>query len=206
MKKPPGSSSNLRSPKSSSTISAATIPAWKKRLPMWLTWGRIAVCPLIVLLLILNEPIHRWLAAAIFILASITDWVDGALARKYGAESNMGKFMDPIADKILVASALIMLIPSGHASPVMVLLLLARDILIGGIRSIAAADGVVIAAKPAGKWKTAVQMVGVPAMLIATPLFGLPILQFGQILLWISVVLSVLSGLQYVRLYQLGRT
>jgi CDP-diacylglycerol--glycerol-3-phosphate 3-phosphatidyltransferase len=173
---------------------------------MWLTWGRIAACPILVILLLFTGPIQRWLAAALFILASITDWLDGSLARKYGAESNMGKFMDPIADKILVASALIMLVPSGHAHPVMVLVLLIRDILIGGIRSVAAADGVVIAAKSTGKWKTAVQMVGIPAMLIGEPLFGLPILEIGQVLLWISVVLSLVSGIQYVNLYRKGRS
>lgn len=184
---------------------AAPLPMWKKRLPMWLTWGRIGVCPLMVILLLFDGPLVRWIAAGVFVVASITDWFDGALARKYQVESNMGKFMDPIADKILVASALIMLIPSGHAHPVMVFLLLARDILIGGVRAVAAADGVVIAAKATGKWKTALQMVGVPAMLIASPLIGLPLLEIGQALLWISVALSVVSGAQYVALYLRSR-
>ena len=181
------------------------IPEWKKKLPMQLTWVRIWVCPLLVVFMIFNDPIFHWLAAGLFIIASITDWFDGALARKYKVESNLGRFMDPIADKILVASALIMLIPSGHAHPIMVLLLLARDIFIGGIRSVAAADGVVISAKAAGKWKTGMQMVGVPALLIGTPIFGLPIIEIGQILLWISVVLSIISGVDYFRLYLKGR-
>jgi len=168
---------------------------------MALTWGRIAICPFVVALMAIDSATARWVAAALFIVASITDWFDGALARRYGVESNLGKFMDPIADKILVASALIMLIPLGHAHPIMVLLLLSRDILIGGVRSAAAADGVVIAAKAAGKWKTGLQMVGIPMMLIATPIFGLPILQIGQGLLWFSVILSVISGIEYFRLY-----
>ena len=182
------------------------IPEWKKKLPMQLTWVRIWVCPLLVLLMAFSDPIYRWLAAGLFIFASITDWFDGALARKYKVESNLGRFMDPIADKILVASALIMLIPSGYAHPIMVLLLLARDIFIGGIRSVAAADGVVISAKAAGKWKTGMQMVGVPALLVGTPIFGLPIIEIGQILLWISVVLSIISGVDYFRLYLKGRS
>ncbi len=169
---------------------------------MWLTLSRIGICPFLVALLYYSEsPVSRWAAAILFILASITDWFDGALARKYQVESNMGKFMDPIADKILVASALIMLIPSGAAHPLMVLLLLVRDILIGGIRSVAAADGVVIAAKAAGKWKTGLQMVGVPALLIGTPIFSLPVPEIGNTLLWVSVVLSIFSGFEYVRIY-----
>lgn len=182
------------------------IPEWKKKLPMWLTWSRIYVCPLLVALMLMREPVYSWIAAIVFVLASMTDWFDGALARKYNAESNMGKFMDPIADKILVASALIILVHTDQANPVMVLLLLARDIFIGGIRSVAAADGVVIAAKAAGKWKTGLQMAGIPAMLIATPVFGVPVFEVGQALLWVSVILSFISGIQYFRLYLKGRS
>ncbi len=183
------------------------VPAWKKKLPMWLTWSRIWVCPVLIALVWFDGPTFRWAAALLFILASMTDWFDGSLARKYDAESNMGKFMDPIADKILVATALILLVHSRHADPVMVILLLARDIFIGGIRSVAAADGVVIAAKAAGKWKTGLQMTGIPAMLIATDdFFNVPALKIGQTLLWLSVILSLLSGAQYVRLYLKSRS
>lgn len=173
---------------------------------MQLTWGRMAVCPLIVGLLLFEGPVAGWIAAGLFILASITDWFDGYFARKYEATSSMGKFMDPIADKILVASVLIMLIPSGRVGPVLVLLLLARDILIGGIRSVAAADRLIIDAKATGKWKTGIQMVGIPAVLIHTPLFGLPIYEIGLVLLWISVVLSIISGFEYVQLYRKSKT
>lgn len=173
---------------------------------MWLTWSRIWICPFLIILMWYDDPAFRWSASVVFILASMTDWFDGSLARKYDAESNMGKFMDPIADKILVATALILLVHSRHADPVMVILLLARDIFIGGVRSVAAADGVVIAAKAAGKWKTGLQMAGIPAMLIATDdLFGVPALKIGQALLWISVVLSIVSGIQYFRLYLKSR-
>jgi CDP-diacylglycerol--glycerol-3-phosphate 3-phosphatidyltransferase len=183
----------------------SAIPAWKKQLPMWLTWSRIAVCPFMVACLLTGNLTYHWIAAAIFIDASITDWFDGTLARKYQAESNLGRFMDPIADKILVASALIMLIPTGRADPIMVLLLLVRDIFIGGIRSVAAADGVVISAKAAGKWKTGLQMVGVPALLVGTSVFGFPMVDAGRYLLWASVVLSMISGVDYFRLYLQSR-
>jgi CDP-diacylglycerol--glycerol-3-phosphate 3-phosphatidyltransferase len=181
------------------------IPPWKKKLPMWLTWSRMAVCPFIVGFMMMEGEVYRWLSAALFIAASITDWFDGYLARKYDAISNMGKFMDPIADKILVASTLIMLIPSGHVGPVVVLLLLSRDILIGGIRAVAAADRVIIDAKAAGKWKTGMQMVAIPAILIDITLAGISTVQLGSVLLWVSVVLSLFSGYQYIQFYNSGR-
>lgn len=173
---------------------------------MQLTWGRMAVCPLIITFMMMGSNFWNWVAAALFILASITDWFDGYLARKYDATSNMGKFMDPIADKILVASVLIMLIPSGAVHPLLVLLLLTRDILIGGIRAVAAADQVIIDAKPAGKWKTGLQLVGIPAILINSPVLGLPVHTIGNVLLWVSVVLSMLSGTQYIQLYLASRS
>ena len=168
---------------------------------MLLTWSRMAVCPLFVVFLSMQGAVWGWLAAALFVVASVTDWFDGYLARKYDAISNMGKFMDPIADKILVATVLIMLIPHQRVDTVLVILLLARDIFIGGIRSVAAADRVIIDAKAAGKWKTGLQMVAIPALLIHDPGLGLPLYEIGRVLLWVSVVLSIFSGAQYTNLY-----
>lgn len=169
---------------------------------MWLTWSRILVCPFFVVFLSLSAPVWGWLAALLFILASGTDWLDGYFARKYNAISNLGKFMDPIADKILVATVLIMLIPSGKVGPLLVILLLTRDILIGGIRSVAAADRLIIDAKPAGKWKTAIQMLAIPALLVpGGAIAGFPLHEIGLVLLWVSVILSMISGYQYIQLY-----
>lgn len=190
---------------SASNVKSSSIPAWKKRLPMQLTWGRMAICPLIVATIQIDLPWTHWLAAALFVLASVTDWLDGWAARRFQAQSNMGKFMDPIADKILVASVLIMMVPSGRVGPVLVLLLLARDILIGGIRAVAAADNLIIDAKPTGKWKTGLQMVAIPAILIPSPFLGVPIYEAGLTLLWVSVVLSLISGAQYIQLYYQSR-
>ncbi len=186
--------------------SPLVIPKWKKKLPMWLTWARIAMSPILVVILSFPPTTwNGWSAAIVFTIASITDWFDGALARKYQAESTMGKFMDPIADKVLVSSVLIMLLPIGRVDPVMVIIILLRDIFIGGIRSVAAADGVVISAKNTGKWKTGVQMVGIPALLIHNPIFGFPTHHMGVTLLWISAVLSIISGIQYTRAYFIAR-
>ena len=184
------------------------IPLWKKRLPMQLTWARMAIAPVFVLFY--WDPANvsswkNWAAAGFFVAASITDYFDGMLARKWKAQTNLGKFMDPIADKVLVSAALIMLIPTGRCSPVMALILLTRDILIGGIRSVAAADNVIIDAKAAGKWKTGIQMVGIPMMLVDETILGIPSAKVGHGLLWLSVILSVLSGYEYVSLYLRNR-
>ncbi len=144
-----------------------------------------------------NLPFAGWIAAVIFVIGSATDWLDGYLARKLKVESNMGKFMDPIADKIFVLAALLILLAMGRVDPFMVFLLVARDIFIGGIRAVAAANQVIISAKPFGKWKTASQMVAIPCLMIYDPVFGLPIPDFGYFLLWFSVILSVISGAEY---------
>ena len=168
---------------------------------MWLTWSRVAICPFIVLCIVMNTPISGVIAAFLFILGGITDWLDGSLARKWDVQSNMGRFMDPIADKVLVSSALIMMIQMGRAGAILVLLLLVRDILIGGIRSVAAAEGLVIDAMAAGKWKTALQMGAIPVLMIDFTPSGLPIHEVATGVLWVSVILSLVSGAQYIRLY-----
>lgn len=172
-------------------------PPWKHNLPMILTYSRAGAAPIILAILMSGWKWSGWVAAVLFILASLTDWWDGALARRYNLESNMGRFMDPIADKILVLGAIVMLLAMGRVDPIMVFLFLARDIFIGGIRSVAAADNLIIAAKPFGKWKTAFQMVAIPLLLVYEPQFGIPIADFGYYALWVSVGLSLISGAEY---------
>jgi CDP-diacylglycerol--glycerol-3-phosphate 3-phosphatidyltransferase len=181
------------------------LPAWKRNLPNWITWFRIFVVPFIVLALSQGTNEGGYIAAAIFILGSISDYFDGSLARKWGVVTSFGKFMDPIADKILVTSTLVMLIPSGRLDVYMVLILLARDTLISGLRSVAASENVVIPAGVLGKWKTAIQMVAIPAVLIHEPLFNLPVGRIGYWILWVSVALSVISGIDYIWDYLKGR-
>lgn len=105
--------------------------------------------------------------------------------------------MDPIADKILVLAAILILLAMGRVDALMVFLLVGRDVFIGGIRSIAAANQVIIAAKPFGKWKTATQMVAIPCLMINEPILKLPLADTGYFLLWFSVVLSLISGAEY---------
>ncbi|MGZ3723647.1 MAG: CDP-diacylglycerol--glycerol-3-phosphate 3-phosphatidyltransferase [Bdellovibrionales bacterium] len=172
---------------------------------MILTYSRAAAAPFILAILMSGLPSAGWIAAILFMLAALTDWLDGYFARRFKVESNMGRFMDPIADKILVLGAIVMLLSMGRVDPIMVFLFLARDIFIGGIRSVAAANNMIIAAKPFGKWKTAFQMGAIPCLLIYDPLFGLPIADIGYYGLWVSVGLSLISGAEYTIGYYRSR-
>lgn len=171
-------------------------PPWKKNLAFWATMARIVAVPLIILLLAFPNPWTGYVSAVLFILASITDYYDGYWARKYDSVSNLGKLLDPIADKLLVSSVLIMLIPTSQVSAIMVVLLLGRDTLVSGLRSFAAAENLIIDAGSMGKWKTALQMIAIPAVLF-DQLLGLPVGLWGYWLLWGTVILSLLSGFEY---------
>jgi CDP-diacylglycerol---glycerol-3-phosphate 3-phosphatidyltransferase len=179
--------------------------SWKHNLPMILTYVRVFAAPLIMAIWMSGWQYAGGVSAFLFVLASLTDWLDGYYARKYKVESNMGRLMDPIADKILVLGALIMLLASNRVDPVMVFLFLARDIFIGGIRSVAAANNLIIGAKPFGKWKTAFQMVAIPMLLVYYPIFGIPIAEIGYYALWVSVGLSLISGAEYTIGYYRSR-
>ena len=175
---------------------------WKKKLPTLLTLCRIFAAPLVIGALFLPVPTAHVISAAIFVLASLTDWWDGKLARYYHAESDVGRLMDPIADKVLVSTVLIMVSYLHWIDPFVVMLLIARDLLIGGIRSVAATQKVVIAAKPTGKWKAAIQMIALPLILLHTSLGPLPLSLIGYILLWLSVALSLISAVEYLNIYR----
>ncbi len=162
-----------------------------------LTNLRIVLVPVIVAGLVRGSFAGNLFAAIVFLLASITDYFDGHLARKYNTVSNLGKFMDPIADKILVTSILVLLVTQAKVDPYMVMIILARDTLIGGLRQVAAADQVIIAAQASGKWKTAMQMIAIPAVMMGSPIGGVPIDKIGYFVLWLSTILSVTSGIQY---------
>ena len=126
-------------------------------LPNKLTVLRVIMIPFFVVMLMLDggaNQMYRYIAAAIFIIASFTDFLDGSIARKYGLVTNFGKFMDPLADKLLVCSALICLIELGQLPAWMVLIIISREFIISGFRLVASDNGVVIAASYWGKWKT----------------------------------------------------
>ncbi len=166
---------------------------------MLATLFRIAIVPVIVALMMYRPPYWAMLCCALFIVASITDWLDGYLARRLNSVSTMGKFLDPIADKVLVSSVLIMFISLRWLEALAVILLINRDVIIGGIRSIAAAEGRIIAAGPLGKWKTTIQMIAIPSLFLGQISSALPFNTIGYYGLWISVALSLVSGAQYFK-------
>ena len=152
-------------------------------------------------------------AAIVFTIAALTDVVDGWLARRMGVVSVLGKFLDPLADKLIVMASLIRMVPMGRIPGWAVILLLAREISVTGLRSVAASEGVVIAAGSEGKTKTALQMAGVIALLLGYP-YHLSFVGFdcgivdtvvvGQMLVYGSLIFSLLSAVEYVRLFALA--
>lgn len=164
-------------------------------LPNKLTMFRVILIPFfIVFLLIPLTPYDKWIALAIFIIASLTDLLDGKIARKYNLVTNFGKFMDPLADKLLVCSALICLIELNKIPSWMVIIIIAREFIISGFRLVASDNGVVIAASYFGKFKTTFQMVAVCLMIADIPALAL----VTQIVLWIAVILTVVSLIDYL--------
>ncbi len=166
-------------------------------LPNRLTLLRVLLIPVFIALVMAGSPLMQTLAALAFILASLTDWMDGWYARKHGQETDFGKLMDPMADKLLVMSALVALVAQGRAPWLAAIVILAREFIISGIRLVATAQGRVIAADRLGKYKTALQMVALP-MLILGGVLGAWCVKGGELLLWASVLLSVASCAQYI--------
>jgi CDP-diacylglycerol--glycerol-3-phosphate 3-phosphatidyltransferase len=166
--------------------------------PNQLTLLRMAFVPVVVGLLFFRNPVWDIVAALVFTAASITDYLDGYIARKQGVETVYGKLMDPLADKFLVVSALIILQYVDRIHPVVVILLICREMAITGLRALASAEGVIIPASSSGKWKTATQMVAIPFLMVRDPLFGvLPLFRIGNVLLYVSLAISLWSAKDY---------
>ena len=164
-------------------------------LPNKLTMFRVILIPFfIVFLLVPITPFDKWIALGIFIVASLTDLLDGYIARKYNLVTNFGKFMDPLADKLLVCSALICLIELDRIPSWMVIIIIAREFVISGFRLIASDNGVVIAASYWGKFKTTFQMIAVCLMIADIETLSLVTL----IVTWIAVILTVASLVDYL--------
>jgi CDP-diacylglycerol--glycerol-3-phosphate 3-phosphatidyltransferase len=179
-------------------------------LPNMLTMGRIVVIPLVLVLLDRGGPKDCFWAAILFAAAAITDFLDGYLARRRGLESVLGKFLDPLADKLIVMASLVWMVPMGRIAAWVVVLLLARDLSITGLRTIAASEGLVIAAGESGKAKTALQLVGILMLMFGYPyrfdfwLFDLGVVDLvhiGRWLIYVSLVYSVISAVQYVGVF-----
>lgn len=172
-------------------------------LPNLLTMSRIAVIPLLVAACYLPYPWGNWTAWALFALAGVTDYLDGHFARRYKQMSAFGRFLDPIADKLLVAITLMMLVAFNRLStPALMpaLIILAREILVSGLREFLAGLRVSVPVSRLAKWKTGIQMVAIGVLLIgdAGPSF-LPMSFIGETLLWLAALLTLVTGYDYLR-------
>ena len=166
-------------------------------LPNKLTVLRVIMIPFFVAALLYDGGANqnmRYVAAALFIIASLTDMLDGKIARKYNLVTNFGKFMDPLADKLLVCSALICMIELRELPAWMVIIIISREFIISGFRLVASDNGVVIAASYWGKFKTTFQMIGVVLLI-----FNIPALStLTTIIVWIALALTVISLVDYI--------
>lgn len=165
--------------------------------PNVLTLVRVGFIPLMVGCLYLGTPEYDILAAVIFGFAGFTDFLDGYLARKYGDITVYGKLLDPLADKFLVVAAVVMLQHLDRMHPIIVMILICRELGITGLRALASAEGIIIPASASAKWKTATQMVALPCMMIKPGFLGIPFYSLGVILLYISLFISLWSAKDY---------
>lgn len=134
----------------------------------------------------------------VFAIAAGSDWIDGYCARRYKAVTALGKLMDPLADKVLVATALVMLIPTGKLPAWLALIILCREIIITGLRGVASSSGVVVAASSLGKWKSTLQYIGLGTLIFPLGLLPIPALhQIGLVIVYVALVLTVWSGVDY---------
>ena len=172
-------------------------------IPNLLTSFRIFSIPLIVVLLTSPGPLPSFLAALVFTIAALTDLLDGYFARLHKRETAVGKLLDPMADKLLILSGMIMLIPLDRIPAWMVVLIIGREVAITGLRGIASAEGVVIAASRWGKGKTVLQSLALVGLMLHYQYFGINFQILGMILLWIALAVTLWSGIDYLwKFYQ----
>ena len=165
-------------------------------LPNRLTILRTLMIPVFLFFLLTDYAgnCSKWIAVIVFILASLTDFLDGHIARKYNLVTNFGKFMDPLADKLLVSSAMIALVGMHRLSSIVAIIIIAREFIISGFRLIASDNGIVIAASYWGKFKTTFQMISVVLLI-----FNIPVLStLTTIIVWIALALTVISLVDYI--------
>ncbi|MGB7998688.1 MAG: CDP-diacylglycerol--glycerol-3-phosphate 3-phosphatidyltransferase [Anaerobacillus sp.] len=178
-------------------------------LPNKITVSRIFLIPVFLIFLLAPLPFgeteiagtvllnSQLIATAIFIFASVTDWIDGYIARKHNLVTNLGKFLDPLADKLLVTSAFVSLVELGGAPAWLVVLILSREFAVTGLRLVASAEGEVLAASNLGKLKTWIQIIAIIALLIENVPFEAIGFPFATISLWAALIITVYSGWDY---------
>jgi len=178
-------------------------------IPNKITVSRIFLIPLFLIIMLVpfkwgdmyllgaTMPVTHFVGALIFIFAASTDWVDGYYARKYHLVTNLGKFLDPLADKLLVSAALIVLVELGYIPSWMAIIIISREFAVTGLRLVLADQGEVVAAKTLGKIKIWPQIVAIRAYLLPNPIFELISIPFDDISLWIALIFAIWSGWDY---------
>ena len=165
--------------------------------PNQLTLFRIAAVPVIIILLLFPNRICTFIAALFFSAAAITDYLDGFLARKRGQVTTLGKVMDPVADKLLVSSAFIMLTSLGWLPAWMVCVIIGRELAVTGLRNIIAEKGEDLSASNLGKYKTGFQIAAIIPLMIHFPFLGLDVQVIGYLFLWGALIFTIWSGMDY---------
>ncbi|RBP95319.1 CDP-diacylglycerol--glycerol-3-phosphate 3-phosphatidyltransferase [Cytobacillus firmus] len=178
-------------------------------LPNKITVSRILLIPVFLLVMLVpfswgnveflgaDMPVTHLIGALIFIIASVTDWVDGYFARKYNLVTNLGKFLDPLADKLLVSAALIVLVDLELAPSWIVIIIISREFAVTGLRLVLAGEGEVVAANQLGKIKTWAQIVAISALLLHNVIFEMVSIPFDLIALWVAMFFTIWSGWDY---------
>ena len=167
-------------------------------LPNKLTVARVCMVPLFMVALLINTETSRIVATILFALASLTDMLDGQIARKYNLITNFGKLMDPLADKILTSAAMVCLVQLGDLAAWIVVIVLFREYAITGLRSVAASENIVIAAGIWGKVKTVCQMFALMLLMLKPQIVALCGVDLGLLLMYVALILTVYSGVDYV--------
>ncbi len=172
-------------------------------LPNLLTLFRIAVIPGLVVLFYLESIFASWLACGLFSLAAITDFLDGYIARVTRQQSAFGRFLDPVADKLLVSSALLMMVEFGQISGLVILpalVILCREITVSGLREYLAGLRVSLPVSQLAKWKTTLQMVAIAVLIVGDNWpWGIPLVVIGEVGLWAAAILTIVTGYDYLR-------
>jgi CDP-diacylglycerol--glycerol-3-phosphate 3-phosphatidyltransferase len=166
-------------------------------LPIGLTLTRIVAVPLLILFLISSSRVHAAIAAAIFILAALTDWADGVLARRRNQVTTLGTLLDPIADKLLVAAALVSLLQIGRVAAWIAVVIIGRELAVTSLRAVAAGVGVIVPASRLAKWKTVSQYVAVTLLIIEKGVGSPGFHVAATLVLWVALALTVVSAVDY---------
>lgn len=170
------------------------------KLPNLLTIGRILLIPVFVVLFADPTPARSLVAACIFVVAAVTDLLDGYLARRRGQVTSLGKLLDPIADKLLVLSGLILLVQFDRVPAVIAILIIAREVAVTGTRAVAASQGIVLAAETLGKYKMVLQVIAIVMLILPDDVLPMPVglHQVGTVVLYLSLALALVSGGNYL--------